>query len=59
VGRVATRVGAVVCPGGWVGSVCVMGRHNGCLLSDGEGVWGRIVLTFFLTRLVSWRLGGF
>jgi len=39
--------------------VCMMGRDDGCLLSGGEGVWGRIVLAFLLTRLVSWRLGGF
>jgi len=39
--------------------VYVMGRNNGCLLSGGEGVRGKVVLAFFLTRLVSWRLGGF
>jgi len=39
--------------------VCVMGKDDGCLLSGGEGVRGSIVLAFFLTRLVSWRLGGF
>ena len=30
--------------------MCVMGIDDGCLLSGGEGVLGRIVLTFFLTR---------
>jgi len=39
--------------------VCVMGRDDGCLLSGGEVVRGRIVLAFFLTGLVNWRLGGF
>ena len=39
--------------------VCVMGRDDGCLLSGGEGVWGWVVLAFFLTGLVSRRLGGF
>jgi len=33
--------------------VCVMGRDDGCLLSDGEGVRGRIVLAFFFIGLVS------
>jgi len=39
----------------WKGGmeVCVMGRDDGCLLSGGEGVQGKIVLAFFLTRLVS------
>jgi len=39
--------------------VCVMGRNDGCLLGGGEGVRDRVVLTFFLTGLVSRRLGGF
>jgi len=39
--------------------VCVMGRDDGCQVSGGEGVWGRIVLVFFFIGLVSWRLGGF
>jgi len=45
----------------WEGGVevCVMGRDDGCLLSGGESVRGRIVLAFFLTRLVSRRLCGF
>jgi len=29
--------------------VCVMGRDDGCLLSGGEGVRGRVVLALFLT----------
>ena len=39
--------------------VCVIGRDDGRLLSGGEGMRGRVVLAFFLTRLVSRRLGGF
>jgi len=33
------------------------GGDDGCLLSGGEGVWGRVVLVFFLIGLVSRRLG--
>jgi len=40
-------------------NVCVVGRDDGCLLSGGEGVWGGVVLAFFLTRLVSQGPGGF
>jgi len=39
--------------------VCMMGRDDGSLLSGGEGVQGRIVLTFFFTRLESWGLCSF
>jgi len=39
--------------------VCMMGRDDGSLLSGGEGVRGRIVLTFFLTRLESQGLCSF
>jgi len=46
-------------PGGEGMNVCVMGRDDECLLSGGEGVWGRVILVFFLTGLVSRRLGGF
>jgi len=34
--------------------VCMMGLEDGSLLSDGEGVRGRIVLVFFFGRLESW-----
>jgi len=40
-------------------NVCVVGRDDGCLLSGGEGVWGGVVLAFFLIGLVSRGLGGF
>jgi len=40
-------------------NVYVMGRDDGCLLSGGEGIHSGVVLTFFLTRLVRWGLGGF
>jgi len=40
-------------------NVCVVGRDDGCLLSGGKGVWGGVVLAFFLTRLVSRGLGDF
>jgi len=44
------------CGVSWEGGmeVCMMGRDDRCLLSSGEGMRGRIVLVFFLTRLVSW-----
>jgi len=44
-----------VAAGSWEGGVevCVMGRDDESLLSGGEGVRGRIVIAFFLTRLVS------
>jgi len=47
--------GGGCCDVSWEGGmeVCVMGRDDGCLLSGGEGVRGRIVLTFFLIGLVS------
>ena len=53
--------GSRCCGVSWEGGmeVCMMGRDDGCLLSGGEGVRVRIVLAFFLTWLVSWRLGGF
>jgi len=38
-------------------SGCRLSRDYGCLLSGGESVWGRVVLTFFLTRLVYRGLG--
>jgi len=45
--------------GGWMMNVCVIGRDDGCLLSGGEGVWGRVEFTFLLAGLVGWGLGGF
>jgi len=45
--------------GGWKMNVCVMGRDDGCLLSDGEGVKSGIVFTFLLVVLVGWGVGGF
>jgi len=53
--------GGRCCGVSWEGGVevCVMGRNDGCLLSGGESVLGRIVLAFFLTRMVSQILCGF
>ena len=39
--------------------VCMIGRDDGSLLSSGEGVRGKIVLTFLLVRLESRGLCGF
>ena len=61
VGRVAAGVGVAGCgvPRDGGINVCVVGRDDGCLLSGGEGVWGGVVLAFFLIGLVSRGLGGF
>jgi len=55
-----SRGGCCGVPGdGWMMNVCVVGRDDGCLMSGGEGVQGGVVFAFFLTRLVSWGIGGF
>jgi len=58
-GEGGSRGGCCGVPGDGGINVCVVGRDDGCLLSGGEGVWGGVVLAFFLIGLVSRGLGGF
>ena len=61
VGSGKSGSGGRCCRVSWDGGVevCMMGRDDGSLLSDGDGVRGRIILTFFLTRLESRGICGF
>jgi len=54
-GKGGSRVGdcGVFGDGCWMMNVCVVGGDDGCLLSGGESVWGGIVFTFFIARLVG------
>jgi len=56
-GRVATGFAVVGYPR--MVDVCVVGGDDGCLLGGSESVWGGIIFTFILARLVDQGPGSF